>query len=126
MSLKVFHFGVQLHFQFLRRKLFPLTFVLCAQYCLPSDTALTVLKDLAKHNCGWRQTNMSVTLWVCGFSMVVGIARKDLRNVCEFLSFILGETFISFTLQYEVFQIDLSENKDLIFRRSAWTLPIKK
>lgn len=84
MSLKVFHFGVQLHFQFLRRKLFPLTFVLCAQYCLPSDTALTVLKDLAKHNCGWRQTNMSVTLWVRGFSVVVGIARKDLRNVCEF------------------------------------------
>lgn len=88
-------------------------------------TQLTILKDLAKHNYVWRQTNISVTSWVCGFSMVMGIVRKDLRNMCEFISFILGEILVSFTLNYEVFETDLRESRDLIFRR-AWTLPIKK
>lgn len=63
------------------------------------------MKDLAKQNYSWRQANITVILGVSGFVVVVGRARKDLRNLCEFVSFTLEQVLLPLTLHYEVFEI---------------------
>lgn len=114
--LKIFLSWAWLSFQFLRNCAFLPSFLLLAKCCAPSDTAVAALKDLAEQKYSWRQTNVIVLLGVCGFAVVVGRATKDLRNICEFVSSILGQVLIPVTLHYEAFKIwSVGENRNIIF-----------